>query len=104
MISPAPDVGKALDLKPDRLAVFVQVGAFSNKSAAEMLKKQVKKEYSDSAEIFVAQAPGRVPALFRVRIGPLLDKLSAGKIVDGLNRAEIGQPIIITRAVAAKGR
>ncbi len=101
VISPVQSENETVSLEPDRLGLFVQVGAFSKESSAESLKKQ-SKPLSDGYESFVALAPNREPSLYRVRIGPIADRVSAGKIVKSLERAGIGNPMVITRALSAK--
>jgi len=103
LISPVQKNANAKRKGEDRLAIFVQLGAFANKLAAEIIKDQANK-LSEAYRAFVVQAPGRLPALYRVRIGPIKDKLSAENMITKLQGASIGQPIMISRSVIAKGR
>jgi len=102
LISPVQENTSVQSGVEDRLAIFVQVGAFGNKLAAEAIKKQANK-LPEAYRAFVVRAPDRLPALYRVRIGPIRDKLSAENLITKLQEAGIGQPIMISRSVSAKG-
>ena len=103
VISSKPDVSNGVGYQSDRLAIFVQVGAFSNKKAAQALREQVS-NLSNKYESFVAKASNHTEALYRVRVGPFPDKGSAELIVKRFQDEKIGQPVILTRALSAKDR
>lgn len=86
----------------DRLAIFVQVGAFSKESAAEALKNKAG-QFVEGIETFVSLAPDRNSPLYRVRIGPIPDVASANGIVSRLKKAGVGRAMVITRSMRAKG-
>ena len=57
--------------------VYLQVGAFSNKSYAERLKKQLSPIIASSVKITELGHPRK---LYRVQIGPIKDKTSVSQI------------------------
>jgi len=103
VISPTPHVSNGVKYQSDRLAIFVQIGAFSNKKAAQALKKQAA-NLSGKYESFVAKASNHTEILYRVRVGPVPNKKSAEQLVERFDDNGIGQPVIITRALSAKDR
>ncbi|MFT7185543.1 MAG: rare lipoprotein A [Pseudohongiellaceae bacterium] len=103
VISPARHADNGAALQPDRLAIFVQVGAFSNEKAAQDLKLKAEK-LARKHEIFVAKVLNQKKSLYRVRVGPVLDREGAEKIVGVLESKGVGRPVIITRALSAKDR
>jgi rare lipoprotein A len=103
VITPVRTASNAALHQPDRLALFVQVGAFSNEKAAHNLKTKAAKHLVKS-EAFVTNFLSHKKALYRVRIGPVLDQESAERIVENLEEDGIDGAVIITRALSAKNR
>jgi rare lipoprotein A len=101
VISPTRPASNDTNFELDRLAVFVQVGAFSNEKAAQDLKVKAAK-LSVNYEAFVTKVLNRNKLLYRVRIGPVLDHESAKLIVENLEKKGVDGAVIITRALSAK--
>jgi len=75
--------------KPKRLAptqgpVYVQMGAFQNKSAAEELAKKLRAIDAHPVRIATSKSPKK---LYRVQVGPLVDKESAEELQERLASA-----------------
>ena len=87
----------------DRLALFVQIGAFGNKQSAQALRQQAE-GVSGEYESFVAKAPNLTNDLYRVRVGPLPDMASAQRLVEHFEDKALGTPVVITRALSARNR
>ena len=85
----------------DRLAIFVQVGAFGNKTSAQNMSK-LAANFAGSYDSFVVKASNHAKTLYRVRVGPVPDKARAEQIVERFKDKGLGQPVIITRALSAK--
>jgi len=75
--------------KPKRLAptpgpVYIQMGAFQNKAAAEALADQLRRIDQHPVRIATGQSP---QTLYRVQVGPLMDKESAEVLQEHLAAA-----------------
>jgi len=103
VISPVRQESNNAPLQPDRLAIFVQIGAFSNEQSAQDLRVKAENHLSNY-ETFVAKALNYKKLLYRVRVGPIIDLEDAEQIVESLENKGVGQPVIITRALSAKDR
>ena len=87
--------------QPDQLVRFIQVGAFSKLESAELTKEKVQALHSNN-DVFIAESLKQNSAIYRVRIGPFLNLKIANDALDKINRAEIGDAILITRSIKAK--
>lgn len=103
VISPLRTTGNDAKYQPDRLAIFVQIGAFGNKKSAQKLRQQAK-NLAGSYDSFVVKASNHAKTLYRVRVGPVPDKARAEQLAERFEDKGVGQPVIITRALSAKDR
>ncbi len=90
--APRPDrpVTKA-DAKPP--TIYVQVGAFADRTNAERLRRRLASAMSMTVSISTVQATQQT--LYRVRLGPLDSVESADRLMDPLNQLGIHEPRII---------
>ena len=103
VISPERKNGDNAQYQFDRLAIFVQIGAFGNKASAQNLSDQAA-SLAGNYDSFVVKASNHAKTLYRVRVGPFQDRAHAEQIVDRFEDKGVGQPVIITRALSAKDR
>lgn len=89
--------------KPDRLAEFVQLGAFSSEKSAQALKSEAA-EVVGQHQVFIAKVLSDKKVLYRVRVGPISEHKEAEALIKILENSELGSPSIITRAISAKDR
>lgn len=70
--------------------VFLQVGAFANPDAAELLKDKLLAVVS--APVFVSSVVRNEQVLHRVRLGPIASNDEAAELEHSLRLANLGQP------------
>lgn len=73
--------------------LFVQVGAFANPDAAELLKARLSAAYS--APVFVSPVARGEQVLHRVRLGPIRSEDEALRLQGNLRQANLGQPTLV---------
>lgn len=73
--------------------VYLQVGAFSNKSHAEKLKKQLSPMVTSSIQITERGSPKK---LYRVQIGPIKDSMTVARINKQLKSIGLNSKILFT--------
>lgn len=83
----AIDAGSALPAN-----TFLQVGAFSSGQAAEKLRSQLAGRLDHPVRI---NPPNAQTALYRVRIGPLADKMQVHKLRSQLAKNNIADPHLV---------
>ena len=72
---------------------FLQVGAFANPDAAELLKAKLSQ--SVSAPVFVSSVVRNQQILHRVRIGPISSQGEAERVRDSIRLANLGQATLV---------
>ncbi|MDX1452117.1 MAG: SPOR domain-containing protein, partial [Oleiphilaceae bacterium] len=87
----------------NKLAPFVQVGAFGREASALAMQKRVQ-SVVQSHPVFVGRAPHHDGEIFRVRVGPFSSQQEAERVRLRLDQAGIGKPLIITRSLQARHR
>ncbi|MDD0973234.1 septal ring lytic transglycosylase RlpA family protein [Pseudomonas fontis] len=79
---------------PAGSGVFLQVGAFANPDAAELLRSKLSGMVS--APVFISSIVRNQQTLHRVRLGPISSQGEAMKMQDSLRLANLGQPKVVT--------
>lgn len=82
--------------KNDSLAasgLYLQVGAFANPDAAELLK--AKLSGTVSAPVFISSVVRNQQILHRVRLGPIGTQGEAQQLQDSVRLANLGQPTLV---------
>jgi rare lipoprotein A len=77
----------------NKSTVYLQVGAFSNKSYAEKLKKQLTPMVASSIQITQHGSPKK---LYRVQIGPIKDSMAVARINKQLKSIGLNGTILLT--------
>jgi rare lipoprotein A len=85
----------------DKIAHFIQVGAFASKSSAENMLSQLKIEY-ETQDAFVASAAVGGSVIHRVRIGPFYNENEAVSSLKKIRSNGFSGAQIIQRAISAK--
>lgn len=91
---------KSPEAVEDRLALFIQLAAFSSYDLAEAMRERAETVLGGEA-VFLADTETERGLLYRVRVGPFASEESAKKAVMLLTSEEIGKPQIITRSIKA---
>ncbi|MVW76791.1 septal ring lytic transglycosylase RlpA family protein [Pseudomonas xionganensis] len=73
--------------------LYLQVGAFANPDAAELLKAKLSDTVS--APVFISSVVRNQQILHRVRLGPLSSQGEAEQLQDSLRLANLGQPALV---------
>lgn len=84
----------AVASSPDEPRIYVQVGAFGDRSNAERRLAMLSRSGIAGAFIYEDKTPGRL--LYRVRIGPVADVEQFDLLVDRLESLSITDPYLIT--------
>ncbi|MCL4118927.1 UNVERIFIED_CONTAM: hypothetical protein GTU68_034678 [Idotea baltica] len=74
--------------------IYLQVGAFSNANAAELLKAQLSENMT--TKVNISSTLVGESALYRVRLGPLQSKSEAQKLLDNKSLSHVGPVAIVT--------
>lgn len=74
--------------------IYVQVGAFANPDAAQLLRDKLSHAYS--TPVMVSSVLRNQQILHRVRLGPLASYASAQALQARLQAEQIGQPTVVT--------
>lgn len=77
----------------DAAGLFVQVGAFANPDAAELLKDKLSQ--TTHAPVFIDSVVRNQQTLHRVRLGPIQSQDEARQLQDSLRLANLGQPTLV---------
>lgn len=93
-------VNEGLDVT-DKVAHFIQLGAFSSKSSAEKMLSQVKRDHQTS-EVFIASAAVGSSVIHRVRVGPFFNESEAQSSLKKIRSNGFSGAQIIQRAISAK--
>ncbi|MCJ8170621.1 septal ring lytic transglycosylase RlpA family protein [Atopomonas sediminilitoris] len=90
-VSQAPDDAKK---KPTALpaGLYLQVGAFANPDAAELLRAKLSQQLNTSVSVQASET-----ALHRVRIGPLASREEAVRLQDELRMANLDAGHVVTQ-------
>lgn len=73
--------------------LYLQVGAFANPDAAELLKAKLSDTVA--APVFISSVVRNQQILHRVRLGPLSSQGEAEQLQDSLRLANLGQPTLV---------
>ncbi|MFJ4145027.1 septal ring lytic transglycosylase RlpA family protein [Pseudomonas sp. NPDC089734] len=74
--------------------LFLQVGAFANPDAAELLRSKLSGMVR--APVFVSSIARNQQTLYRVRMGPIGTQGEAQQLQDSVRSANLGQPSLVT--------
>ncbi|MEX6503415.1 septal ring lytic transglycosylase RlpA family protein [Pseudomonas zhanjiangensis] len=73
--------------------LYLQVGAFANPDAAELLKARLSETVA--APVFISSVVRNQQILHRVRLGPIGSRGEAEQLQDSLRLANLGQPTLV---------
>lgn len=73
--------------------LYLQVGAFANPDAAELLKAKLSETVS--APVFISSVVRNQQILHRVRLGPIDSQGEAEQLRDSVRLANLGQPTLV---------
>ncbi|AHF69626.1 MULTISPECIES: septal ring lytic transglycosylase RlpA family protein [Pseudomonas] len=94
----APPVPLQVDAKKNASGqasgLFLQVGAFANPDAAELLRSKLSAMVR--APVFVSSIARNQQTLYRVRMGPIGTQGEAQQLQDSVRSANLGQPSLVT--------
>ena len=82
--------------KNDSLAasgLYLQVGAFANPDAAELLKSKLSQ--TSSVPVFISSVVRDQQILHRVRMGPISNQGEAEQLQSSVRLANLGQPTLV---------
>lgn len=79
---------------PDAAGLYLQVGAFANPDAAELLKARLNGMVG-AAPVFISPVVRNQQVLHRVRLGPLNSEAEARQLQDSLRLTSLGQPTLV---------
>ncbi|MDD2057207.1 septal ring lytic transglycosylase RlpA family protein [Pseudomonas sp. GD03860] len=74
--------------------LYLQVGAFANPDAAELLRSKLSSMVS--APVFISSVVRNQQTLHRVRLGPINSQGEAQQMQDSVRLANLGQPKVVT--------
>lgn len=74
--------------------LYLQVGAFANPDAAELLRSKLSGMVS--APVFISSIVRNQQTLHRVRLGPINSQGEAQQMQDSVRLANLGQPKVVT--------
>lgn len=74
--------------------MYLQVGAFANPDAAELLRSKLSTMVS--APVFISSIVRNQQTLHRVRMGPISSQGEAQQMQDSVRLANLGQPKVVT--------
>ncbi len=74
--------------------LYLQVGAFANPDAAELLKAKLS-SLAGSAPVFISSVVHNQQVLHRVRLGPLASQAEVTRLQDSLRLASLGEPRLV---------
>ncbi|WP_422421230.1 septal ring lytic transglycosylase RlpA family protein [Pseudomonas sp. GZD-222] len=74
--------------------LYLQVGAFANPDAAELLRSKLSGMVS--APVFISSVVRNQQTLHRVRLGPINSQGEAQQMQDSVRLANLGQPKVVT--------
>ena len=79
---------------PASNGLYLQVGAFANPDAAELLRSKLSGMVS--APVFISSIVRNQQTLHRVRLGPINSQGEAQQMQDSVRLANLGQPKVVT--------
>ena len=80
-------------------AMYVQVGAFSQRQNAEDLKHRLEKQ--GLSNVVIRYDARSEPALFRVRVGPVANASEYDAVVGRVTRLDISEPRLVVESAGA---
>jgi rare lipoprotein A len=80
-------------------ALYVQVGAFSQRQNAEEIKGRL--EQQGIGNVVIRYDARSQPALYRVRVGPVADAAEYDAVAGRVARLDIGEPQLVTESASA---
>ncbi|PAU61028.1 septal ring lytic transglycosylase RlpA family protein [Pseudomonas indica] len=78
---------------PGASGLYLQVGAFANPDAAELLKDKLSQAVN--APVFISSVVRNQQILHRVRLGPIETQGEAQQVQDSVRLANLGQPTFV---------
>jgi rare lipoprotein A len=94
----APAIPLQVDAKKNASApasgLYLQVGAFANPDAAELLRSKLSGMVR--APVFVSSIARNQQTLYRVRMGPIDTQGEAQQMQNSVRSANLGQPSVVT--------
>ncbi|MBP9961032.1 septal ring lytic transglycosylase RlpA family lipoprotein [Pseudomonas sp. FFUP_PS_473] len=84
----------ASNTAPAGAGMYLQVGAFANPDAAELLRSKLSTMVS--APVFISSIVRNQQTLHRVRMGPISNPGEAQQMQDSVRLANLGQPKVVT--------
>lgn len=81
---------------PPTRTMYAQVGAFGQRQNAEDLKRRLEKQ--GIGNVVIRYDAGAVPALYRVRVGPVADAAAFDAVVTAVGRLRLGEPRLVVEA------
>jgi rare lipoprotein A len=73
--------------------LYLQVGAFANPDAAELLKAKLSQAVT--APVFISSVALNQQTLYRVRLGPLSNQAEAERVQESIWQANFGRPSVV---------
>ncbi|RZA14877.1 MAG: SPOR domain-containing protein, partial [Proteobacteria bacterium] len=73
---------------------YLQVGAFANPDAAELLRSKLSSMVS--APVFISSIVRNQQTLHRVRMGPIGSPSEVAQVQNSVRMANLGQPSVVT--------
>lgn len=95
------DFGPAASDARASQAMYVQVGAFTSRQNAEQLRQRLQQQGFANAVIRYDEQVE--PALFRVRIGPVMNATEYDAVAARVDRLNLGKPRLVVESSAADG-
>jgi rare lipoprotein A len=89
--------------REEQLKPFVQVAAYRNEESAHQVRRSLQSLLPEVV-VFVARAVDQAEPLFRVRVGPFADHSLAERARARIAGAQIGNPMVIVRALSGPDR
>jgi rare lipoprotein A len=80
-------------------AMYVQVGAFSQRENAEEMKSRLVRQ--GVGNVVIRYDAHSEPALYRVRVGPVADAAEYDAVAGRVTRLNIGEPRLVTESAGA---
>jgi rare lipoprotein A len=73
--------------------LYLQVGAFANPDAAELLKAKLSQAVT--APVFISSVALNLQTLYRVRLGPLSSQVEVERVQESVWQANFGRPSVV---------
>ncbi len=98
---PMAEPKSAQTTRQEQLKPFVQVAAYSSEESAQQVRQSLQAMLPGN-EVFVTPASKKSGSMYRVRVGPFADKNLAEQARAMIAKAQIGNPMVIIRAIAGR--